>query len=182
MQTIENYNHKGFNIKIALDETSENPIKEWDMLGKYICFSDRYDLGNCNDFSTPEEVEVFAKKNNCILYPLYIYDHSSIALSLSPFACHWDSGQLGYIMIDKAKVLSEYDKKRFTANFRNKIHGILECEIMTYNQYLSGEVYGYIITDQNGEDIETCWGFYGLEYVKQEAESIIVWQKKENPK
>jgi len=30
-------------------------------------------------------------------YPVYAYIHGGITVSLNPFSCHWDSGQLGYI-------------------------------------------------------------------------------------
>lgn len=37
-----------------------------------------------------------------------------------------------------------------------------------WNQYLSGDVYGYVI-EHNGEHVDSCWGFYGLDNCKQEA-------------
>ncbi len=31
-----------------------------------------------------------------------------------------------------------------------------------WNDYLSGNVYGYTVTDADGEDTDmSCWGFYG---------------------
>lgn len=44
----------------------------------------------------------------------------------------------------------------------------LEAEIKEYDQYLRGEVYGYVIKG-HGEE-ESCWGFIGdIDYVKREA-------------
>ena len=31
------------------------------------------------------------------MLPLYLYDHSGITMSISPFSCPWDSGQVGWI-------------------------------------------------------------------------------------
>jgi hypothetical protein len=45
--------------------------------------------------------------------------------------------------------------------------------VETWNQYLSGDVYGFIIEDGEGTDVDSCWGFYGLETVKQEAISAV---------
>ena len=36
--------------------------------------------------------------------------------------------------------------------------------IETWNQYLSGDVYGYLIENELGEETGGCWGFYGTEY------------------
>jgi hypothetical protein len=32
-----------------------------------------------------------------VVLPLYLYDHSGLTISTSPFSCRWDSGQVGYI-------------------------------------------------------------------------------------
>ncbi|SFD34817.1 hypothetical protein SAMN04488094_1403 [Tropicimonas isoalkanivorans] len=37
---------------------------------------------------------------------------------------------------------------------------ILRGEIVTYDAYLAGRVYGYVI-DQGGEEVDACWGFFG---------------------
>jgi hypothetical protein len=40
---------------------------------------------------------------------------------------------------------------------------ILESEVKMYSQYLSGDVYGYVV----GE--ESCWGFYGIDAAREAA-------------
>lgn len=30
-----------------------------------------------------------------------------------------------------------------------------------WNQYLSGDVYGFKLLDENQNEIDSCWGFYG---------------------
>ena len=54
--------------------------------------------------------------------------------------------------------------------------------IETYNQYCNGEVYGYITEGPDGEDIDSCWGFYGWDDRKndmmdQARSSIDHWLK-----
>lgn len=46
-------------------------------------------------------------------------------------------------------------------------------EVGTYNQYLTGDVYGYVIEDPRGEHVDSCWGFYGTEDAEREAESAL---------
>ena len=43
------------------------------------------------------------------------------------------------------------------------------AQVEAWNQYLSGDVYGYIVENAGGEHLESCWGFYGFEYAKERA-------------
>jgi len=98
-----------------------------------------------------------------------MYDYSGIALSLSnnhyPFNDRWDAGQLGFILVDRETALKEFGKKRLTEQLKQKIRQIIEGEIETYNQYLSGDIYGYVVGRNNNEQIDSCWGFYGQDEV-----------------
>ena len=64
------------------------------------------------------------KKNAFIVLPIYMYDHSGITISVNPFSCPWDSGQIGFIYISKEKARKEYSKKRLTAKFKKQISEI----------------------------------------------------------
>ncbi len=176
-EAVKTTSYKGYEIKIYQDDSDINPIKEWDMLGKFICWHKRYDLGNCTDFASPEEVRAYAEKTGSMLFPLFMYEHSGIALSLSnsqyPYNCPWDSGQLGYVLVDKKDALKEFGCKKVSKKLREKIYEIVQEEVDTYNQYLSGDVYGYII-EKNGKQIESCcWGYYGMEDVVEAAQSEV---------
>ena len=48
----------------------------------------------------------------------------------------------------------------------------MESEVKQYSQYLEGDVYGFAIEDPDGNDMDSCWGFYGHAYCLQEAKSI----------
>ena len=37
----------------------------------------------------------------------------------------------------------------------------LHAEVEEYAEYLAGNVYGYEVLDEDGNDIESCWGFIG---------------------
>jgi len=43
-------------------------------------------------------------------------------------------------------------------------------------------VCGYIVEENNGEVLESCWGYYGSEYALQEAKSIVDNMVKEDAK
>lgn len=192
METVETIEYKGYSIKIYPDECSENPITEWDGNVEFCCWHKRYDLGNSDRFGNgagePEDCQAYAKQTNSILLPLYMYDHSGIALSLGreyPFDCQWDSGQLGYILIDREWLKEHFGKKYFTQKIRQRLLKAAEGNVKLYNDYLSGSVYGYQIEDTDGTEIDegSVWGFYGYEYEKsgllEDAKSSIDWDIKD---
>jgi hypothetical protein len=175
-EALETTTYKNLTIEIYSDISSENPIKFWDTLGEYVCWHQRYDLGNSSRFKTPEEVVSYAKRTNSLLFPLYMYDHSGISLSLSnsnyPFNDKWDAGQVGFVLVDRNKALKFFSKKKFTTQLKQKIEMVIAGEIETYNQFLAGDVYGYVIS-KDGEEIDSCWGYYGQDYCLSEAKACV---------
>jgi hypothetical protein len=52
----------------------------------------------------------------------------------------------------------------------------MHAEIEMYGAYLAGEVYGYEVVDSNGNELDSCWGFYGLDHVESGlAENVAQW-------
>lgn len=178
-EAIDYENHT---IEIFHDEHCENPIQTWDMLGEYYCWHRRYNLGNSNRFETPAEVITFARQSRSLLFNLYMYEHSGINLSISnshyPFNDRWDAGQLGFILVDRQKALKEFGENRLTKQLKQKIYNIIEKEVKTYNQYLAGEIYGYVVSRDN-EPVDSCWGFYGQTDCLNEAKSIVDCENKQ---
>jgi hypothetical protein len=175
MKPIESINYRGHIIEIHQDEDGPNPRTDYDNAATMICWHRNYDLGDKKkDFSEPSQAEAFFKEHNCIVLPLYLYDHSGITMSTGPFSCPWDSGQVGYIYMTRKKALKEYGKKILTKQLRAKIEKYMQGEVETYDSYLRGEAYGFIVKDKKDEEIESCWGFLGdMKYCIDEAKSTI---------
>ena len=175
-------------LTIFQDECPESP-REWDNVGTIVAWHKRYSLGDKEKFSIPEFKE-YMKKIPMIVLPVFMYDHSGIALSTNnsqyPFNDQWDSGQLGFIFITLEKVRKEYSVKKVNQKLRKRIIEYLNNEIEIYNQYLSGDVYGY--TFKCGEISDSCWGFYGsdwknnglLDNIPKEYQDIINYDFPEN--
>ena len=100
--------------------------------------------------------------------PLWLYDHSGITMSCGartyPYNDDWDSGCVGWIIMTKETALKErigcYDE----SNWREKAIADMKAEVALYDQYLTGDVYGYtLLKEEDGEWVEqdSCWGFYG---------------------
>lgn len=185
METIRKGNYE---LEILQDESPESP-REWENLGTMICFHRRYNLGDKNDIidfndytSWNEQLEWIEKNiKPCVILPLYLYDHSGITMSTSSFSCGWDSGQVGWIFVTKEQVRKEYNVKRITQDIVEKVTKVLEGEVETYDQYISGEVYGYRISKvevcdkgcEHKEEVDSCWGYYGMESVEEEGNRVL---------
>ena len=192
---VDEHKQDNYVIKVYQDEDTHSP-REWDNLGKMICFHRRYNLGDKHDYNhnnysswSEQKEDIVKNENVCVILPLYLYDHSGITMSTSPFGCNWDSGQVGWIFVSKEKVRKEYNVKRITQEVIDKVTQCLESEVKTYDQYLTGEVYRYEIYKvdtcdkgcEHEEFVDSCGGFYGQDECMEEGKSIVKYyiEKKE---
>lgn len=181
--SLESIEYKGYTIKLYTDDDPMNPRTEWDNFGNMVCWHRRYSLGDKHDFRDPEDFQDFLNehKGNIVLMPLYLYDHSGITISTSAFSCPWDSGQVGWIYATYADIRKEYSTKYVTKKIIEKVRQLLTSEVNVYDQYLTGQVYGFVIEDNSGESVESCWGYYGdSDYCINEARSIVDSLEKRN--
>ena len=130
-------------VKIYIDEDPEDP-RSWDNVGTMVCFHKRYNLGDKHNikhdnFSDWSEMRAGIEANSgpCAILPLYLYDHSGLTMNTTGFSCPFDSGQVGFIYCSEARALNE------GIEF-NKLEERLVGEVAVYDQYLRGELYGYV--------------------------------------
>jgi hypothetical protein len=186
MEATETKTIGKYKIEIIPDEDAQNPRHD-DNLGTMVCFHRRYNLGDKHNFSDGDDLNDFLSRNKTkigVILPLYLYDHSGITMNTTGFSCGWDSGQVGIIFITKAKIREEYSCMRISKKLIERVTKYLVGEVETYDQYLTGDVYGFRITDTDTEEeIDSCWGFYGDEYCMNEAVSIVDFMiEKDNEK
>jgi hypothetical protein len=169
MDAVEEYKSADGSVmlKIYQDDLGESP-REWDNLGTMVCWHRRYNLGDKHSYSDPDSFMEWWKKQKGILLPLYLYDHSGITMSTSnaryPFNDRWDSGQVGWTYITNEKIRKEYSAKKISKKLRERVAQYLINEVETYDQYLTGDVYGFklIVEKEECQVFEdSCWGFYG---------------------
>ena len=181
-ETIE---HNGFTINIHPDRDTESP-DDWGDEGVFlVAFHDSFTVKR-DGIASPEDVVWYWPKERIVqhlveqegyepadaadeaesghipgyeVFPLQAYIHGGVALSLGSFSCPWDSGHVGWVLIKLSDVGD--GKARVCAE------GLVE----TWNQYLSGDVWGFVITDSDGDEVGhgSCWGFYGLDACIEEA-------------
>jgi hypothetical protein len=140
----------------------ENAV--WDRLFSYTGSVDR----TCFliDAKVSEYVDSIVRDGYVIL-PLFLMDHSGISMGTGSFGCPWDSGQVGWIVCDNETIQRDFNGDRDLAE------KALESEVKVYDDYLTGNVYGFIVEERDKSDCPTCkrshewdetdscWGFFG---------------------
>ena len=179
-------------LEIFYDETPQSP-RENDNLGIMVTSHKQYSLGD-TQVNTEEEYKE-AIKDAKITLPIFMYDHSGISLSTKrtyPFDDKWDAGQLGVIIVSEEKLKEEYSVKKISKEIIERATKVLESEVAVYNQYVSGDVYGFETFklekcdhDTNHKiDEDSCWGFYGSDWKENGLFSqtgIKDWKEFEEP-
>jgi len=177
---VEKYERNGLIVKIIEDTDPMNPRVDWDNAGTMICSHRNYTLGdeqfNSDDYDGWDDLKKYLIewREAVIILPLDLYDHSGITMYIpgdGGYRQHeaWDSGQVGFIYITQADI-----DKDWTGDDRNEqAEKCLRAEVKTYDQYLTGQVYGFDITNpKNGECVDSCWGFFGQDYCVTEANDV----------
>jgi hypothetical protein len=198
MQDLESTHTKTIDdltLNIYRDEYPEDPRKEFDHIGKMVCFANRYALGDENPRCTPQEwlaelaMELHEKftgrtfqgyaddipteramatiEKYAVIIPVYAYIHSGITINTGSFSCPWDSGQIGWIYADNKAIDRECNGDR------DECKKCLDGEIAEYDKYLTGDVYRYEILDKELNFLDSCGGFYGEQYAIEEGESAL---------
>lgn len=180
--------YRDYVIEIIIDEYPENP-RDNDNLAKLVCSHDKYKLGDkqvvdaddyfeefsglyMNDFEDLKDFYVKAKElieSKYVVLPLYLYDHSGITMSTKPFSCMWDSGQVGFALIEIEKFRKDFQVEHIN---REEVEKYIRQEVETYDTYLRGNVLAYKITNSEGEE-EIGGGYYEKQDAINDAKIII---------
>lgn len=182
MKPFETYEYAGHIVKLYYDEDAQHvDPREYDgNVGVMLCAHRHYVLGDEQIYGDDvisvieqyKDIAEYAKKERgaTVVLPLGLIDHSGISMYVGsgahPYdAGGWDSGQVG-VIFDTPETREE-----LTDQSPEKIEACLREEVEIYDQFLRGEVYGYVVETKDGEHVDSCWGFLGDldEYVKPQA-------------
>ena len=181
---------KKFELEVVQDTDPESP-RTWDNLGTMVCFHNRYELGDKTDYRTEdygswEELKegIIKNEGEVVILPLYLYDHSGITISTSPFGCNFDSGQIGWVFVDEKQLKLMCGDNDYTDE---KLSEIIDSDVKTYDQYITGEVYRYTIYEietcslghEHKNYVEGCGGYFGEEECENEGKSVLQHLEKE---
>ena len=155
--------NNGNKLEIFQNDTPESPREYFSNATKMIFFHKRLNVGDKHNINPDNYTSYGAIAQECfgendIVMPVFAYSKRAFELSLTPFSCPWDSGQVGFIVVDEITIKVEFGGDKIKA-LNN-----LKVELETYNDYLNGRTYGYRLEDSEGHEIDTCWGFYGTNF------------------
>lgn len=156
--------------EILEDQLAISPREE-ENFGTLVVINNRY-LSGDHDASR-EEIDSYLNNKEYISLPVYAYIHGGISLNTTGFSCPWDSGQIGCIFVSKKQVRNDFSIKRISSQLELKVKNYLKQEVEIYNNYLNGEVYGYIVKDDNNQELDSCFGFYSKEDAERAAQDSI---------
>lgn len=183
MTALETFEVDGLTVEIHADDTGDSP-RGWDNCAVLACEHSRYNLGDGTladaigrspgDFRSAAHLERYLRlcHGAIAVKPLYLYDHSGISMSTGSFegrAPHaaWDSGLVGVAWITRETAEREGTGDRVAWAER-----CIDGEVEVYDQYLRGDVYGYVVETPAGDVLESLWGMYGWDYCRSEAEAM----------
>jgi hypothetical protein len=171
-EVINKIDLKDGNVLEVYQDIDPSSPREWDNLGIMVIGHSRYSFGDkdtgvpLDQFESWDEIKWYIEGTlraiACL--PIYMYDHSGITINTTGFSCGWDSGQVGFIFTTQKKL----DEMGLTLNndeewedFVQRIEKYLVGEVETMDQYVTGDVYGFTVKDEEGTDINSCSGFFG---------------------
>ena len=156
-QTVNNVD-----VVVEYDNFPINPIEYSDAL--FVMFHKRYELGSTqsidpDDFHDWFDMQEHLKSIYDYVTPVYMYEHSGIALKTTSFGDRWDSGQVGFACANyKDFAITEW------AGMDEIINNLLH----EYQNYINGEVYAvYLYDAETEEQIDGMSGFSSEEEAMQ---------------
>jgi len=149
-------------LMVVRDDDPLNPRTCFGNVGHMACWHRKYDLGDkdhgidLNPGNYGEEYEFMEAVGKeypeiVVLIPLYLYDHGGITISTGTSAFRtidsmgWDWGWIGFIYATKDDIRENFpivDSRDPNKAIDDARKNLLD-EVKTYNDYLTGRVYGY---------------------------------------
>lgn len=147
-------------------------------------------------FSEREKLDMIEATGEIVWLPISMYDHSGITIWLGGKGGHvdaqWDCSTIGFAYVEKCTAEKEgalrADKNGLYnghKSWQEWAYAMMENEMKIYNQYVTGEVFGYTIEGGDGYCSNSCWGFYGTDEIPrmiEEAKAEIDCAFKEQAK
>ena len=204
--TMKDKEENEYTLEVIQDEYPDDP-RNWSNVCTMVCWHRHYKIGDDHSFESPDEFmqhlyldvigkhwcdehesddwqDVYKELQNTdlvLIKQINLYDHSGITISTSsgyPYNDRWDSCCVGFIYVTKKTIFKECGGIT-EENWKDRADEYLEGEVQTYDQYLRGDIYGYVLTKkvihqekcphcgevireyEDEEEVDSCWGFYG---------------------
>lgn len=163
MYVYEQFEVEHLTVKIVADDDPQNPRDDdnaslfFGWCKRHLCGDDPTKHGMPNAYHLREvfpggwdEIRAYIEEHfnpRCIL-PVFMYDHGGVSYSTGSFGCSWDSGQVGFIFTTGEDDFPDPE-------------AALKCQVEAYSDWASGNAWGFVVENSEGDDLESCCGFIG---------------------
>lgn len=69
--------------------------------------------------------------------------------------------------------MNEWNCDSIPDSLRRKVEDVLRAEVDQFSAYLSGQVYGWIVSEDDGRVVGSCWGYYRYEDAKEDVRLVL---------
>ena len=152
METVNTFEVDSLKVEIRIDEMCTSP-RVYDNLCVMVG-TDRRRIAPDREPTTTEECALEHEHRRPGVLARYL------SFSGNAVAFAWWNGGFAYVTRERCE---ELGVKLKDAEEQMKI------EIQEYERWAEGDCYGYVILGEDGDIIDSCWGFIGSEYCEQEA-------------
>lgn len=164
---VETIEYRGYDIDCYYDTDSESP-DDWGNDDVFIVHDHRQFSVKRKGFD-PEDIYERMQEGKKLyphdeywFFPVYAYIHSGVSLSLGRWFPGLPQGHNEFDVSFKGFMLVQRKKKWSWTE--DQAYKVAQSEVNTWNEYLSGDVYGY------NSECGSCWSFYGEEGYKRMIE------------
>lgn len=188
-EAYDTWTRGSFDVSIHLDHDARNPLEAFDPMGKFIVtgstrnysglgtaqledyglfqsYGSYFHITPCNTEIEVDEDDVPAmleKLTGGVVYQVTLQGYSQ---------SEWAEG---LFVVTRDELIEEYGadaRGRLRTDAKRKARKYLEGQAEELKNYFSGDVFGYVI-EHDGEHIDSCWGFYGIEHVTEAANEAV---------
>jgi hypothetical protein len=172
---VDDFKHAGRTVKIFRDPDPMSP-REYDNWATLACWHRRRNLGDKRidgmDLDTLRETVTAEGDEILAVLAIYAYEHGDITLrtgDANPFTDRFDSGQVGWGYVTRSNAEKMMGAEPIPST--EELTRYVQQEVTAYDNYLTGQIYGYEVEGRAGDDLESCWGIDDLEYCRSEAKT-----------
>lgn len=185
MEAFETYEHAGCKVSLYPDFDSENPYTAYEQPSKLLLGSElarEYDLGEA--MPHPERAYEDDPSSAVMVRWLTLFGGYVSALPFT-FTDYGSGGQRAWITAPDDEpasgyvVMSTEDRDRIGVSVGREEEAA-RADFDVFSSWIEGDVCGFVVTD--GEDEDSCWGFYGPnaeKYCREEANDMAEYLQRE---
>ena len=146
-------------LSIVKDDNAPDPRLEPSRISHMVCVHPRYRLGDERGLIDPVIIKCVEEDKNMLVLPLFLSETNVLHISTVDFQAAFTSSCIGIAYISKETALAKLGASN--SDWMEKAKAQILTEVKEYDNYLSGNVFGYQLFDADGGIVDACWGFTG---------------------